>query len=617
MLYLGHMTTTLLRRVLAVSLGIATFLAPLTAPVHAATYNTVLKGSGSTLYWYASNGKRYVFPNVNTYYSWFPSFSNVQSVSDAELSSIPLGGNVTYRPGAKLVKVMTDPKVYAVARNGTLRWVTGEYVASQLYGYNWTSKIHDIPDTFFNNYVLGTPIWNAWEYNVSDEYNGVYSPSDSLRDSGIYSSYPYNYSNGYYNYNYQNNNGTLSGSVQLTASNTNVRNNESVTLTATVSSLSTSITNTVIRIYDEQTASLQRTCTGTWSCSVTVFPNTYNTSWYGTSKRYYVDVSDGYYGSLQRAYSPYIYTDYSSTSNFQGTVYVTADRTTVHQNESVAFTATVSSYNTSAQNLTIRLYDERNGNLLRTCTGTTTCSYTLTASGNSGSSMRVYADVTNQYATLPRAYSQYVYLDYGTTSNTGSLSLSVDRTNVNMGDMVNFTAYVNQYSTYGQYWTIRIYDERSGALMRTCTGSTTCGYSYPTNGQNNQTFRFYVDATDGYTTLARAYSPYVTIGNGSSNTGNNGSLSGLTDVYIAPAARVNSTVYVTASITNPSAPVQDLTIRIYDARYSDPIGSCTGAFSCSVPFVIGSSNVSTSVYATFTDRNGNTARTNNVTLSTY
>ncbi len=600
MLYFEYMNSPILRRFLAVSLGLATLFAPLSAlPVHAATYNTVIKGSGSTLYWYASNGKRYVFPNVNTYYSWYPDFSNVNNISDSEMSSIPLSGNVTYRPGAKLVKITTDPKVYAVARNGILRWVTGEYLASQLYGADWRYKVHDVPDTFFNNYVVGTPIWNAWDYNVSNEYNTVYNPSDSMRD-GSFSGYPYGGT------------GTLSGSVQLTASNTNVRTNESVTLTATVSSLSTSITNTVIRIYDEQTGSLQRTCTGTWSCSVTVFPY----ASYGTSKRYYVDVSDGYAGSLSRAYSPYIYIDYSSGSNFQGFVNVTADRTTVRQNETLGFTATVTSYNTAVQNLTIRLYDERNGTLLRTCNGASTCTYTMTATGAYGTSFRIYADVSNQYTSLSRVYSPYVYLDTSSSSQNGSLSLSVDRTSVQAGDMVTFTANVNQYSYGGQYWTIRIYDERSGALMRTCSGTTSCSYSYPTSGQNNQTFRFYADATDGYTTLSRAYSSYVTVGqyNGG-NTG--GTLSGLTDLYIAPAARVNSTIYVTASITNPGAPVQDLTIRIYDSRYSDPIGSCSGAYSCSIPFVIGSSNLSTTVYATITDRNGNSVRTANVNVSTY
>ena len=101
--------------------------------------NTLIKGSSPAVYWYASNGKRYVFPNVKTYYTWFTSndFGRVQVISDYELSQIPLGGNVTYRGGAKLVKVTTDPRVYAVSRYGTLRWVTSEYLASQLYGTNW------------------------------------------------------------------------------------------------------------------------------------------------------------------------------------------------------------------------------------------------------------------------------------------------------------------------------------------------------------------------------------------------------------------------------------------------------------------------------------------------
>ncbi len=150
---------------------------------NAVTANTIIKGSGPTLYWHATDGKRYVFPNTNTFYSWFSSddFRRVQTLSDSELAGITIGGNVTYRPGYRLVKVTTDPKVYAVSRYGTLRWVTSEAVAEQLYGAGWRWRIDDIPDMFFTNYTLGSPIYSASDYNVSNEYNGVSTPSDSLR----------------------------------------------------------------------------------------------------------------------------------------------------------------------------------------------------------------------------------------------------------------------------------------------------------------------------------------------------------------------------------------------------------------------------------------------------
>src|SRR3989344_8729122 len=70
---------------------------------------SIIKGQTSTaIYYYAVDGKRYVFPNDKTYLSWYPDFSNITVVSDTDLASIPIGGNVTYRPGKRLVKIQTD-----------------------------------------------------------------------------------------------------------------------------------------------------------------------------------------------------------------------------------------------------------------------------------------------------------------------------------------------------------------------------------------------------------------------------------------------------------------------------------------------------------------------------
>jgi hypothetical protein len=105
---------------------VALIAAPLTAfgnvaSARAASINTAIRGqSKRTVYWYANDGKRYVFPNAATYFTWFTGIRQCPNISDSELFSIPLAGNVTYRPGAKLVKVTTDPKVYAVARGGML-----------------------------------------------------------------------------------------------------------------------------------------------------------------------------------------------------------------------------------------------------------------------------------------------------------------------------------------------------------------------------------------------------------------------------------------------------------------------------------------------------------------
>jgi hypothetical protein len=112
----------------------------------------------SSVYYCGSDGKRYVFPNARTYATWYKDFSTVQTITIQDMANIGLGGNVTYRPGVKMVKIQTDPKVYAVDRNGTLRWVSTTAIAVKYYGSTWAKKVEDIPDTFFTNYQIGNPI---------------------------------------------------------------------------------------------------------------------------------------------------------------------------------------------------------------------------------------------------------------------------------------------------------------------------------------------------------------------------------------------------------------------------------------------------------------------------
>jgi hypothetical protein len=135
-------------------------------PVHTAKAATVsagslIKASGAAVYYYASNGKRFVFPNEKTYKTWFSDFSSVVTITDAELAAIQIGGNIVYRPGTRLVKITTDPKVYAVSAHGTLHWITSEAIANQLYGATWNQMIDDVSDAFFTNYTYGADITSA------------------------------------------------------------------------------------------------------------------------------------------------------------------------------------------------------------------------------------------------------------------------------------------------------------------------------------------------------------------------------------------------------------------------------------------------------------------------
>jgi plastocyanin len=129
----------------------------------------LIKGSLDTVYYFAPDGHRYVFPNSKTYFTWYKDFSTVKTIPDGQLGSIPLGrSNVTYRPGYKMVKITTDPKVYAVDQGGILRWVGTEQLAQTLFGINWKNQIDDVPDAYFTNYKVGTPIQTASDYNPAN-----------------------------------------------------------------------------------------------------------------------------------------------------------------------------------------------------------------------------------------------------------------------------------------------------------------------------------------------------------------------------------------------------------------------------------------------------------------
>jgi len=134
-------------------------------PIAGINFGDLIKASGPAIYYYGADGKRYVFPNLKTYLTWYNDFSTVKTITDEQLASITIGGNVTYRPGMKMVKITTDPKVYAIDAQGTLRWITTEQLAIQLYGANWNTLVEDVSDAFFINYKMGSQINSQSDFN--------------------------------------------------------------------------------------------------------------------------------------------------------------------------------------------------------------------------------------------------------------------------------------------------------------------------------------------------------------------------------------------------------------------------------------------------------------------
>ncbi|MBD3251449.1 hypothetical protein GF380_03265 [Candidatus Uhrbacteria bacterium] len=163
-------------RLISLVTALATFAASM-MPMAAAALDTeaispgdlVKCASTSAVYYFGPDGRRYVFPNEKTYFTWYDNFDTVKTISDGRCSTLPLGrSNVTYKPGVKMVKITTDPRTYAVERGGILRHVTSQELAETLYGINWKDTIDDVPDAFFSNYQVGTAIENSQQYVPAD-----------------------------------------------------------------------------------------------------------------------------------------------------------------------------------------------------------------------------------------------------------------------------------------------------------------------------------------------------------------------------------------------------------------------------------------------------------------
>ena len=144
----------------------------------------------SAVYYLGGDGKRHAFPNSKAYFTWYCGFDGVKIIPADKLAVIPLGKNITYRPGLKMVKFLTDPKVYTVLKGGELHWVQTEELAIELYGLNWNKKIDDISDAFYINYSFGDDVTsgNKAQFDAKTSEKSVTHPSDSLNILGYVAS---------------------------------------------------------------------------------------------------------------------------------------------------------------------------------------------------------------------------------------------------------------------------------------------------------------------------------------------------------------------------------------------------------------------------------------------
>ena len=122
-------------------------------------YHKVKRSEKNDLYYYAADNKRYIFPAIEVYRSWYGNFitDNLRVESLETLYQTPLGGNVTFRPGT-LMQTPTDPHIYLVINNGQIRPFANEKILEEIYGLNWKQSVYNLENYYFTQYKVGQPI---------------------------------------------------------------------------------------------------------------------------------------------------------------------------------------------------------------------------------------------------------------------------------------------------------------------------------------------------------------------------------------------------------------------------------------------------------------------------
>lgn len=137
-----------------------------------AEYSFISSESFSTVYAITEEGNRRPFMNTNAYFTWSDTFSEVQDVADTDLSDYSIDGVMLPRAGVVLVKIQSDPNVYALEEGDdalvpVLRKITTEEIAIEMYGDGWADYVIDIEPTFFTKFEMGDEIDEAIEVDLS------------------------------------------------------------------------------------------------------------------------------------------------------------------------------------------------------------------------------------------------------------------------------------------------------------------------------------------------------------------------------------------------------------------------------------------------------------------
>ncbi len=263
---------------------------PLTT--HAAETGHLLKGSGSQIYWLATDGRRYVFPDHPTLQSWLVQEETTGEVlSDEELADHPIAGNITMRPGNSLVRFTSNPTMYVVARGGELRPVS-DALAQAFYGMMWQTKLQTLDVTQFQNYRVGKAIQYTSEFEPVAEMSFVMTPDTEIKLQQAAGLLPQSKL-------------PFMADVSFTADQEKIyppSKPSVVTYKVTVKKTNTSLGNLRINIYNNENG-LEKTCLASDICNFVIDYINVNVP---ITDRYYAIVTNEKSESVNRVYSPFL-----------------------------------------------------------------------------------------------------------------------------------------------------------------------------------------------------------------------------------------------------------------------------------------------------------------------
>ena len=151
---------------------------------------TLLKGTGSEVFYFGYDQKLHPIYNADIYYSWFKSFDEVDYVSEAKIDQMQIGTPLCPRSGTWLLKFKGLSDVYAVEPGCVLTHLRSPAEASIYYGPNWGSRIIELDLIMRSYFTINFP--NSTKLSEDDcefcvdEYDDESDDDDDYYSNKVY-----------------------------------------------------------------------------------------------------------------------------------------------------------------------------------------------------------------------------------------------------------------------------------------------------------------------------------------------------------------------------------------------------------------------------------------------